>query len=120
MKQQLTNSVNKSGRILGLTFLTGLAIVYLLFSTTPDEVGPQGTTGFFILVYLFVLTLFEWIYRVWLQRKHHWQFWLRAVYSLIPVILLALASLRQLKTTDLVVSICLVAIVTIYHNRTIS
>ena len=118
--QQTNKGLNKPGRILLLSLLTGLAILFVIFSTTPTEIGPQGTTGFFVLVYLFVLTPLEWVYQARLSRKHYWAFWLRSLYALVPVTLLALASLRQLRTTDLVVSLLLVSVITIYHNRTIS
>lgn len=118
--KQPVKGLDRPWRLLLLTALTGLAILFVLFSTTPSKVGPQGTTGFFVLVYLFVLSLVEWLYQVRFRKKHYWAFWLRAVYALVPVTLLALASLRQLKTTDLVVSLALLLVVTVYHNRTIS
>lgn len=40
------------------TILSGVLLIYILFFTTPTQVGVVGILSFFILTYLFLLGLF--------------------------------------------------------------
>ena len=111
--------ISNKNVILG-TVITGAGVVLLLFFTTPDRLGPSGVTAFFGLVFIFVLGLVELYYRRFEADKTYWPFWLRMVYTALPVVLLAMSSLRQLEVLDIVAAIGLVLVINVYHNRQIN
>jgi len=115
-KRSKTILINK--RVATTFFLlSGLSIMVMLFSTTPSEVGPEGVTAFFLLLYVFSLSALEIIYRVAIGKKRFWPYWLKATYALAPVAFIALSSLRQLTTVDVAMGVILLAAVSVYHNR---
>lgn len=112
-----TNQLSGGKKVLAATVLTGATITALLFLTTPERLGPGGITAFFGLVFLFILGVIELYYRKFVRAKTYWPFWLKVMYTALPVVLLALSSLRQLGVLDALAAIGLVVIVNIYHNR---
>lgn len=107
-----------SNRKLTLAFLlTGVVAAFILLFTTPERLGPGGVTVFFGIVFLFILSLVEAYYRKFIRSKRHWPFWLKILYTSLPVVLLALSSLRQLRTLDIFAAVGLVVMINLYHNR---
>jgi len=100
--------------------LSGVALAVMLFGTTPTDIGPQGVTAFFMLLFIFSLSTLELIYRATVARRKHWHVWLRVTYALLPVAIIALSSLRQLNSFDIAVVIFLGIAVTIFHGRSSS
>jgi len=107
----------KSSRVLLSFLFTGAVLAFIIIFTTPERLGPIGVTGFFILSFLFILSALELLYRRLVATKKYWPFWLRMMYAALPVLLLALSSLRQLSMLDIIVAISLAAMVNVYHNR---
>lgn len=103
--------------IWGAIFVTVVALLLMLFATTPERVGPQGVTAFFLIIYLLTLSIIELIYKSAVSKRKYWPFWLRVFYAAVPVSMIALASLRQLTSVDLVVGLLLIVAVTLYHNQ---
>lgn len=102
---------------LSAMFISLISMLTIVFSTTPKEVGPSGVTIFFLLMYVFSISVLEIFYRLFISKNKHWQYWLKAIYAAVPVAVIALSSLQQLSSVDLMMALILLTAVTIYHNR---
>lgn len=92
-----------------------ITVLLTLTLTAPQRLGPIGVTILFIILFMLSLNTLEIYYRS--RRATGAPLWLRAVYAALPVVLLALSSLQQLTIADLILSIGLVVIITMYSNR---
>lgn len=96
-------SINFSSKFLWYlsSLLLSVAILFL-FLTDPYKIGPQAITVWFIVVYIALTILVAQILKIISKRsgfiRHNLIF--AAVVSAVPIGLLALNSLRQLNTLD--------------------
>ena len=91
----------------------------MLFSTTPDRVGPVGITVFFFLIFLGFFVVFDliWRYASRGSRQPMYSLYLIAVLAGIPTLLIGLQSLNQLQVRDVVVVVILALILIFYLSK---
>lgn len=100
-----------------------IATLFVLNSTTPDRVGPQGITLFFGLLYIFFslsLNLVS-VSVIRITKRKRWQHLWRPVYSFvygfIPTTALALQSLDQLILRDVLIFFGLALLIAFYITK---
>ncbi len=98
-------------------------VIFFLFGTTPDRIGPLGVSIFFIILYLLIvlsLQLVVLLLRKIIARPKHlgnWSFAYSFVAGFGPVLLISLQSLHQLALRDGVIFIGLAVAVIFYLSR---
>lgn len=108
-------------------FVLVFLIAYVLSQTSPIDVGPVGILIVFLLLYGFFLSLFFLIIHLTLEvakrlrSKSHLPirkiYYLASVIAFMPVFLLALNSIGQLKVLDTVLVLSLVIVASFYVVR---
>lgn len=100
-----------------------LAIVLTMLSSNPDELGARGVTGFFLLIYLFIAFVVEIGLQLvaryhprynFVQRPH---MILTLLLAGLPTLIIALSSLRQLHSRDVIISIVLAGTLVFYWSK---
>jgi len=100
-----------------ITLLLLGSLTLILYLTTPQDVGLVGAMGFFIILYIFLLSFFHLILDFLGVGKYHHTFFLSAVLAAIPTTLLALKSLNQLQPIDIVFVVALAIVGIFYWSR---
>lgn len=114
-KKYLWNAVHAAPIVLAF-------LIIIVFTTTnPKDSGVAGIFGVFVLVYLFFLSLFFSLIHAFfliarrvglrLGASRQRVYYIASVVALLPVFLLGLRSLGQLRVSDvlLIVSFCAIA-----------
>lgn len=97
-----------------------LIVLFVLNNTTPDRLGPQGVTFFFIALYLFFSLSINLLWRLAVRFLGDrrivsvWQPSYSFVYGFIPTMALALESLDQLILRDVIIFIGLAFMIGFY------
>ncbi len=106
--------------ILPLWLMGAMAVGAFLYGTSPDEIGPQGITVFFIVAYgfcalsiqLLVLTVVRLLSRP--GKLKNWRFSYALIAAFLPVTVAGLGTLDQLVLRDILIFAALVALVIFY------
>lgn len=94
-----------------------------LYGTSPDSIGPQGVTAFFIVAYLFTaMTIHVLLLSVvrMLARPgslNRWRFGYALILAFVPVTAVGLQSLDQLILRDILIFTGLVALIVFYMAK---
>jgi hypothetical protein len=116
--------------LLLIPFALLLAIIFSMQSFSPLEAGPAGILFVFLLIYGFFLSIaylaVYWGSRImtragWLRKdnvvNHRRAYYIASVVSCLPVFLLAIKSIGQLRPLDILLSVIFVALATFYVVR---
>lgn len=104
-----------------LTILAiALVAVYIVASTTtPENAGPLGITAMFILLFVAILTTLTLVKMLVLRTSRVTIEGLVGI-SLVPVIIIALRTLRQLTIVDVLLVVIFAVLVNFYIKKAIS
>lgn len=92
------------------------ALVVLMNISSPEEVGPLGVTSAFILLYVATLTTLT-LVKMLLLRTTKVTLERLVGIALIPTILIAMRSIRQLTVVDVVLIILFAVLVNFYLRK---
>ena len=108
---------------LAVWFVLSLAVIGVLNYTNPDDTGPTGITGFFVLLYFWLFASSQLIV-LRLGRSPRFkrlvsgtEFAVAATLAGIPTVILGLQSLEQLALRDVVIILSLAGIMIFYWLR---
>ena len=101
-----------------LTVLAGVLVGIYIFAsqTTPEDTGPLGITAMFVLIYVAVLTTLT-LVKMTILRTTKVTLERLVGLALIPTIILAMRSLRQLTVVDIVLIIIFAILVNFYLKK---
>jgi hypothetical protein len=97
-------------------FSAVIALYLLVTKGTPSKVGPLGITLLFILIFVVIITILTLVKMLFLRSTRVSLEGLVGL-ALIPTIILALGSLRQLSALDLVLIVTFAGLVNFYIRR---
>lgn len=108
-------------------FVLGLLILFILINTSPRTVGPAGIFGVFLLLYVFFLSLLYSLTHLVINIIRRMQpnvslparkmYYLATVGAFVPVFLLALNTLGQLRAMDVLLVLSLGLVLGFYVLR---
>ena len=89
-----------------------LPVLGFLYGTSPDEIGPEGITVFFVVLYTSLVAAAHLIGLLVGRRllSRSWRFSYAPVIAFVPVIAIGLQSLDQLALRDIVIFVSMVAL----------
>ncbi len=102
--------------VAGVLLATALALYTLVTNTNPNEAEPVGITGFFILVFVATITILT-LVKMLVMRSTRVSIEGLVGLALIPTLILALGSLRQLSMLDIVLIIVFATLINFYVRR---
>ncbi len=91
-------------------------LLVLMNTTSPEDVGPRGVTTSFILLYVAILTTFT-LVKMLLLRTTKVTLERLVGIALIPTILIAMRSIRQLTVVDVTLIVLFAVLVNFYLRR---
>lgn len=100
----------------GVLLSSVLALYLLVTSSTPNEVGPLGVTAFFVLLFVATITMLTLVKMIILRSTKVSVEGLVGL-ALIPTLILALGSLRQLSVLDVGLIIIFAGLINFYVRR---
>lgn len=102
--------------VAGIFLATVLSLYLLVSNSTPTEVGPIGITSLFILVFVATITMLTLVKMIILRSTRVSIEGLVGL-SLVPTLILALGSLRQLSALDVALIIIFAGLINFYVKR---
>lgn len=94
-----------------------VALVLLMNTASPGEVGPLGVTTAFILLYVAILTTST-LVKMLLLRTTKVTLERLVGIALVPTVLIAMRSIRQLTVVDVALIVLFATVVNFYLRRT--
>lgn len=95
---------------------SGIFLVLLLTTRTPDDVGPLGVTLMFTLVFVVTLTALT-LLKMIAKRSTAVTIEGLVSWSLVPTLFLALGTLKQLTIIDIVLMLLFAVLLSFYIKR---
>ncbi len=102
--------------VTGVLFAVTTALYVLVTASTPKAIGPLGVTMFFILVFVAIITTLT-LVKMIITRSMRVSIEGLVGLALIPTIILALGTLRQLTILDVALIVVFAGLINFYVRR---